>query len=116
MSRTREVPQTQWNEFLSNLTEGHPRVRVQINGEELGDQQLVKRAALRRFEVDQKGAEGQAIELEVGSAEEVFSHRIERPEHIWVEESDDGVPKVVNIEDGAHTKTLISLESQASPF
>lgn len=116
MSQTREVPPTQWNEFLSTLAEGHPRVRVRIEGEELGYQKLVDQAALRRFEVDEKGPDGQAIELEVGEVDAVFSHRIEHPEHVWVEESEDGVARVVNIEDEGHTKTLVSLESEASPF
>lgn len=116
MRQTREIPTHEWNQFLSGLAEAHPRVRLEVAGEEMGSQPLVEKLPLQRCEFDTKGPEPGAIEIEVGGNGERFSHRIELPEHVWVEESEDGVPAVVDIEQRDHTKTIVRIESAAGAF
>ena len=116
MSRTREIPTQEWGRFLSSVAEGHPDVKVRLEGDDIGDQRMVNSLPLRRFEVDAKGSAHGAIEIEVGGPGGLFSHRIEKPEHVWVEESDDGRPEVIDIEDRDRHKTLVRVESQASAF
>lgn len=110
MNHTREIPARDWNKYLSGLAEGHPSVRVEVEGGEIGGAQLlVDDLALRRFEFETKGSQKGTIEIEVGSYDEGFSHQITAPEHVWVSESEDGVASSVGIE-GGDVKTIIRFD------
>lgn len=111
MHNTREIPREKWSDYLSRVarTERDHIVRIEAAGRDLGDQPIAKDLPLRDIELEQKGSDKGAIEVSVklGQPGEEFTHRILKPDHIYVEEKDSGELECLNIEDKDHLKTLI---------
>jgi hypothetical protein len=103
------IEQTQWNEFLAELTrqaDGYD-VTVELLDPELGDQIEVRRARLAALAFDPR--EGIAVAVSDPSGrEELLRHVIAEPARL--EATDEpGVPGALLIEAAGGTKTLIRL-------
>jgi hypothetical protein len=112
--QTREIPNDGWADFLNNLSEAHrdERVRVEVGGEPLGEQPLVEGLTLMGLSLDPKGSEAGTIDVAINTPQGVLDHRIEKPEHVWVEENDAGGLACIDIEDQEHVKTLIYFQPE----
>ena len=112
MKETQEIPRERWSDYLnalSNRTKDLP-VRIEVEGQDLGDQTLAQQLPLVGISCELKGSEKNAIEVTLGRKEQGSSnitHMIENPEHIYVEESDGGKVRCLDIETRAKVKTLI---------
>ena len=112
--QTREIPQDGWKEFLTSLSEAHrdEEVRVEVDGQALGEQPLVEGLTLMGVSMDPKGSLAGSIDVHVNTRGGVLDHRIEKPEHLWVEEDDRGELACLDIEDQEQVKTLIFFGSE----
>lgn len=113
MRKTIEIPRKRWAEYLDSLSnrEQDHAVRIEVAGQDLGDQALSNRLALVGISLEGKGSERNAIEVTVadGKGSQTLTHLIERPEHVYVEQDGDRVC-CIDIEDRAQVKTLISFD------
>lgn len=112
MNRTKEIPSSEWAQLLPALARKNPQVRIDVMGEGIGDQRLVRELPLERFEFEEKGSAQGSIEIEVmGDGDgESFTHQIESPRHLWVERSDDGSVSSVDIESADRVNTIIRFD------
>ncbi|HVP62912.1 MAG TPA: DUF5335 family protein [Myxococcaceae bacterium] len=115
MRKTIEIPRERWAKYLddlSNREQDHP-VRIEVEGQELGDQALSTKLPLMGISLEEKGSEKDAIEITVADRGkgQTLTHLIERPEHVYVEQEGDRV-RCVDIENRAHVKTLIFFEDR----
>lgn len=115
--QTREIPREQWPKFLDSLSKkeaDHP-VRIEVEGGDAGGSQHVGESLkLIRIGVETKGSESGSLEVAVESSEGLLEHKIDRPQHLYVEEDDSGELACIDIEDAENVKTLIQFEQSAS--
>ncbi|MDB5097802.1 MAG: hypothetical protein JWM80_2223 [Cyanobacteria bacterium RYN_339] len=107
---TREIPKPNWGHYLEALGnhKAYQPVRVQVEGETLGAQPLAESMPLVGISVEAKGSRKDAIELTLGGpGQGDFTHLIEHPAHLWVEEDEHGEVQAIDIEDELKIKTLI---------
>ena len=108
--QTREIPKTSWGHYLEALGnhKAYQTVRVRLESDELGTQPLATESPLVGISVELKGSQADAIEITLGSlGKGDFTHLIQHPAHLYVEEDDTGEVQVINIEDSMRVKTLI---------
>ena len=111
MAETTEIPRERWQEYLdalSNRSKQTP-VRIRVESQELGDQQLAGRMPLVGISCEEKGSDANAIEVTLGGPEKDFpniTHYIQGPERVFVEEGTNGQVRCLDIE-SAKVKTLI---------
>jgi Family of unknown function (DUF5335) len=107
---TLEIPREAWAGYLdalSNREHDHP-VRIRIEGTEVGDQVLADGMPLVGISLERKGSEANAIEVTLAHEDrQNLTHMIQTPEHVYVEEGDNGQVMVLDIEDTMKVKTLI---------
>ena len=112
MMTTREIPPERWARYFEQVAEherDHP-VRIEVIGESLGAQAFEEHAPLLDIELEEKGSEKGAIELSVGGPNGRLGHRIEKPEHVYVEVNAAGEVELLDIEDREQVKTLVTFE------
>jgi Family of unknown function (DUF5335) len=109
---TYEVPQPRWADFLFALALQHreEQVRVEVDGESLGEQPLGEHLALVDISLEEKGSARGSIALTLASEDTELSHRIAAPTRLYVEETDSGELVCLDIEDGERRKTLVAFE------
>lgn len=109
--RTREIPAGEWAGFLEALSvrTGDCPVDVRVESPEAGDQELVHQMPLIGITCAEKGAAAEAIALTMAGepGQGQLTHMIEQPEHLWVQEDEQGRVAVLDIEDRAQVKTLV---------
>lgn len=113
MALTHEVPADRWEKVLdafSQRNQGRP-VRLEFTvqpGE--GQPLLADRKPLLGVEFDPKGSEAPAIEITVGglnAGDPDFTHVIEQPTRVWIEEDPDGLGVAMEIESREEGRTLL---------
>lgn len=112
MKETQEIPRERWSDYLnalSNRSKDLP-VRIEVEGQDLGDQMLAQQLPLVGISCELKGSEANAIEVTLGKKEQGsanITHMIEDPERLYVEETENGQVRCLDIETRAKVKTLI---------
>ncbi len=113
--RTREIPAGEWSGFLESLSEraGDRPVDIRVESPDMGDQELATGMPLIGITCAEKGGDSEAIALTVAGepGRGKLTHLIDQPEHLWVQEDDDGRVAVLDIEDRAQVKTLVFFPS-----
>lgn len=101
---TRQIPQDQWNDYLSGFS-AHNQTRhiaIDLESTELGPQRLVDQKPLLGVEPDLKDEHHPAITVIVGDPEggepDVLRHQVENPTAIWVKQGEDGEVEALDIE------------------
>jgi hypothetical protein len=115
--QTREIPKPNWGHYLQALGnhKAYQPVRVHVESEELGAQPLAEGLPLVGISVEAKGSHADAIELTLGGpGQGDFTHMIDRPSHLWVEEDEAGEVRAIDIEDAQKVKTLIFFAPDAA--
>ncbi|NTX05319.1 DUF5335 family protein [Myxococcus sp. CA051A] len=107
---TREIPREGWADYLallSTMEKEHP-VRIEVEGMELGDQPLAEGLPLVEISLEEKGSDKGVVEIIVGGPGGEITHRIQKPERIYADESESGELECLDIESSEdNTKTLI---------
>jgi hypothetical protein len=115
---TREIPKPNWGHYLQALGnhKAYQPVRVQVESEDLGAQPLADGLPLVGISIEAKGSHKDAIELTLGSpGEGDFTHMIDEPSHLWVEEDEGGEVQAIDIEGPGRVKTLIFFRTSPTP-
>jgi Family of unknown function (DUF5335) len=118
MARTRDIPREQWANFFTMLArelQDHP-IRIEVEGRELGDQEMDRMLPLVDIAFEKKGSEAGDIEVTVttGSKTDTHGHFVDKPNQVYVMESDAGEVECIAIEAGENEKTLIYFEEAPS--
>lgn len=114
MERTMEIPRQGWSgyfEGLSRRAQGHA-LRIEVDAEDMGDQELVRELPLLGIELETKGSEVGAIEVMLGRDGSGYTHHIDVPTHIYVKTDAEGDLDCLSIEDDAGGKTLLFFEGE----
>lgn len=118
MTYTREIPRSSWAQTLSAISarKALEPVIVRVESLEEGDQPLAEGMPLAGLSLEAKGSEADAIELTLSQCggKDNFTHLIQHPEHVYVQEDERGNLKSIDIEDGQQIKTIIFFDA-ASP-
>ena len=106
-----ELPKERWNDYLSALSnrQANKPVSVRIEGGGQGQKEL-GRMPLVGISCELKGSEADAIEITLGDIHknmENITHMVDSPEHIYVEDSDQGDVSRIDIESKAKVKTVL---------
>lgn len=107
---TREIPREGWADYLallSNMEKEHP-IRIEVEGLDLGAQSAVKGGALVEISLEEKGSDKGVVAIIIDNPDGEDTHRIQKPEHIYADESESGELECLDIESAEdNTKTLI---------
>lgn len=109
MLYTLEVPKDRWGVFLNLLDKlaiDLP-VRIEVESMELGDQELTPLMGLRGIELDERGSAAGQLTITVGTGDAEISHRITRPEHMYVGHDNSGAFQWIAFEDAEGGKVFI---------
>jgi hypothetical protein len=109
MSRTREVKKDelpQWLDLVSRLGTDR-QVRLEVEGTDIGDQELAGFLPFMGIDLDAKGSARGAIEILMESGGSgALRHAVERPRHVYALENDQGSLECIEIEDASGAKVL----------
>ena len=113
---TREFPRPQWTEFFDSFSRRHDGwlVTIEVVGPELGAQTQGQDLRLRGISLDTAEASRISIMLETLSVEHL-THMIDRPTHIWLEQTSDGADMALLIESAEDIRTIIRFQSPMRP-
>jgi hypothetical protein len=108
---TTEIPRNRWENYLDELSnrEIEQPVCIRVDGLEVGDQELAHNRPLVGISFEEKGSEANSIEITLADRDGRgnFTHMIDSPDKLYVEEGDDGALKCLDIETQGKVKTLI---------
>ena len=106
---TREVTRNEWPSFFETFSKQHEGwlATLEIIGDEVGDQPEAVELRFEGISLN-SDAEPESLILNFGnSPEDHISHWIERPQHVWLKETAEGVQDSLEIEEDENQKTLI---------
>jgi hypothetical protein len=106
---TVEIDPADWQAFfqmLNSRARDRP-VRLEVEGRELGDQEMGQLLPFHEMDIDPRGSERGKVQITVGSDHGELTHRIDRPLKIYAIHNDTTELEVVEIEDADQGKTLI---------
>jgi hypothetical protein len=108
MNVTREIPRTEWKAFLEGFTRRNVErpATVQVLGRALGAQYEVRRLTLQGIFLERSRP---TITIVLGDAPTLVEHPVGSPVRVWVESSDDGRERSLEIEGADETKTIVEL-------
>lgn len=109
---TQEIPRENWPHYLDALSnrEAHHAVTVHLEGAEPQTRSLAQDLPLIGISRIGKGKDADDIEVVVGGVAQGspnVTHVVHGPTRVVVEESAEGRPRRLDIEDQAHVKTVI---------
>ena len=89
---TREVTRNEWTSFFDVFSKQHEGwiASLEILGDEVGAQAEAVELPFEGISVSAKG-EPQSLVINLGrSAEDHISHTVERPQHVWLRQTEEG--------------------------
>ena len=113
---TKEIAADGWADFFDAFGRRHDGwlVTIEVLGE-LGAQVEAEDQALRGTVAETRGGATE-IQIMTGNVpEHTFTHLIERPKRVWVEETEEGAEAAIQIESENHGTTILRLRSAALP-
>jgi hypothetical protein len=114
---TREIERNEWPDFFDAFSRRHDGwlVKIEILDKEMGDQVEAENQKLRGI-VAERRRDPRTIEILIGnSPNEISTHTIDRPTHVWIEETAEGADAAVEIESEDHGTMLLTFRSSALP-
>jgi hypothetical protein len=111
VTKTREIPKSQWQEFFSGFSDEHDAepVDVQVVGSDVGAQIEGQELHLRGISRTGK-EESSDLALLLESVDgRHLTHMIEKPVHVWLQKTPESTDKTLEIESADGTRTLVSL-------
>jgi hypothetical protein len=109
MGRTQEIKRDdlqQWLDLVSRLGTDR-QVRLEVEGTDIGDQELAGYLPFLGIDLDAKGSGRGAIEILMESeGSGALRHAVEKPRHIYAKENDQGSLECIEIEDASGAKVI----------
>lgn len=108
MFRTRQIERKQWRDFLHEFSRQHDGwiASVEVMSDKIGVQHEVVDRSFHGVVYDPE-ANVDRIEIMSGEGRDHMTHTIRNPLRIWLEETDDGEDRALEIESDEGEKTLI---------
>lgn len=113
-TRTREIPQSEWNSFFDLFSRQHEGwlTTLEILGKDIGAQREANELPLEGVSLVSGGEESEAISIDLGStASDHVSHFVSEPTHVWLEQTTGGTAASLEIEETDGTQTLLRFRS-----
>lgn len=115
---TKEIPRTEWKEFLDRFSRVHENwlVTIEVVGPDLGDQIEAEELPLAGISYETKGSEEGGIEILLGGKpDRHVAHLVPAPQRLWLAQDDQGIDRSLAIEEGEGRRTLINFRVPARP-
>ena len=109
--RNRLVPRAEWLSFLKGFSRRHAddRVTVQVLAPGLGSQVEARALPLEGIMAGRRT--NGPISISVGrTSERHVEHEVPDPSQVWVQMSEDGAERALDIESQDGTRTIVQLE------
>lgn len=108
MQETREIPRETWDQFFSRFSNDHETqfVAVEVMGQDIGAQ--VEGQTLLLGGISRADPDGESLALMFDSITgEHLTHMVNRPTHVWIQQSAGNVDESLEIESADGTRTLV---------
>ena len=112
--QTQEIPRHEWNNFFDSFSHQHDGwlATLEVLGSDVGAQEEAHELPLEGVSVASETKTAKSITISLGrTAEDHISHTITKPEHVWLEKTDDGADAALEIESEDEPKTLLRFRS-----
>ena len=116
--QTQEIPRHEWNSFFDSFSRQHEGwlATLEVLGSDVGAQEEAHELPLEGVSVASETKKAESISISLGrTAEDHISHTITKPEHVWLEKTDDGADAALEIESADDSKTLLRFRSPVPP-
>jgi len=115
---TEEIPRAEWNRFFDAFSRQHEGwlATLEILGDEVGVQAEVHELPLEGISIAAEDDGSKSIEITIGkSASDHISHLIEKPIHVWLEQTAEGANAALEIQSADQSKALLRFRSPMPP-
>ena len=115
---TQEIPRQEWNSFFDSFSRQHEGwlATLEVFGSEVGAQEEAHELPLEGLSLASEAEKSESIAINMGKTPEAhINHTITKPEHVWLEKTDDGADAALEIEWANHSKTLLRFRSPVPP-
>jgi hypothetical protein len=107
---TREIPPEQWQQFFDDFSRDHANweTSIELMGQDLGDQPEAEGVPLQGISFETVGSQKGDIEVAVGDTAESFQlHRIQKPLHVRIADTQPGLETDIEIETAEDLKAIV---------
>ena len=114
---TREITRNEWTSFFDVFSKQHDGwiASLEVLGDEVGAQAEAVELPFEGISVNDKG-EPQSLVINLGrSAEDHISHTVQRPQHVWLRQTEEGANDSLEIVEEGNQKTLLRFRSPMLP-
>ena len=115
---TQEIPRQEWNSFFDSFSRQHEGwlATLEVFGSEVGAQKEAHELPLEGLSLASEAEKSASIAINMGKTPDVhINHTITKPEHVWLEKTDDGADAALEIEWANDSKTLLRFRSPVPP-
>ena len=110
---TREIPKETWKSFLESFSLQHELWRVSLD---MVDQEQEAHAEIRELPLIAIGMSGDDFLITLRNYDgTAMTHVVRVPEHLWLEETEEGAHKSLQIQSCHGIRTIISFRSAVLP-
>ena len=116
--QTQEIPRHEWNNFFDSFSRQHEGwlATLEVFDSEVGAQEEAHELPLEGVSVASEADKSESITISLGrTPEDHISHTITKPEHVWLEKTDDGADAALEIESEDEPKILLRFRSPVPP-
>ena len=115
LTRTEDIPRKHWLKYLDEFSKRHDGWLVDVE-ELMGERGAQREATALPFRGATAVLEPPSVTIELGGdPSDHVEHRIEAPEHIWIESLAGGAEAALEIESAGGRKTLMAFRSPQPP-
>ncbi len=115
MTYTKEIPRDEWNSFLNGFSRRHEhwRITVDVLSPDLGTQTEVKQVPL--LGINAKRGEHLISITTANGPRAHTTHFIEEPHRLWLEQTEEGADRLIEIESAGGIKTVVRFRDIVEP-
>ena len=114
---TREVTRNEWTDFFDVFSKQHEGwiASLEILGDQVGAQTEAIELPFEGISVSTED-EPQSLVINLGrTADDHVSHTVERPQHVWLRQTEEGANDSLEIVEEGNQKTLLRFRSPMLP-
>ena len=116
--QTQEIPPQEWNSFFDSFSRQHEGwlATLEVLGSDLGAQEEAHDLPFEGVSVASEADKSKSIAINMGKTpEDHINHTITKPQHVWLEKTDDGADAALEIESVDEARTLLRFRSPMLP-
>jgi hypothetical protein len=114
---TIEVTRNDWTSFFDIFSKQHEGwlASLEVLSDQIGAQHEVVELPLEGISVNAEEDPGSLIISFGKTPEDHVTHTVERPRHVWINQTIEGADESIEIEEEDHQKTLLRFRSPIRP-